>query len=302
MSDQPVVLVADDSAVVRRVVASQLAGQGFRVVEAEDGDAALKAFADERPDIVLLDVEMPGRDGFEVLAAIKHDPDEGDTPVVFLTAREDGEALVDALERGAHDYLRKPFDANELLARVRAAYRVKALQDELRLRNAELDRVSRTDPLTGLWNRRHLEGQIPERESLARRHGIALSALMIDIDHFKRINDVEGHATGDLVLREIAHRLREGTRPEDVLARWGGEEFLVLMLADAAGAAALGERVRALVAAAPVTSSGRAIEVTVSVGCATRGDDEAIDSMVTRADEALYEAKDAGRNRVVAAG
>jgi diguanylate cyclase (GGDEF)-like protein len=304
VNERPVILLAEDSMVVRAVVRSQLIEHGFDVVEAEDGERAIEAFRECHPDVVLLDIEMPVLGGFEVLAAIKEDPESGDTPVVFLTAREATSDLIDALELGAHDYLRKPFDGGELLARVRAARRVKALQDELRIRNAELDRISRTDPLTGLWNRRHLQGQLPAVQSLAQRHGTQVSALMVDIDHFKRINDEEGHRVGDLVLQEVAARLRSGVRTEDLLARWGGEEFLVLLpLTGPDGAATVSERVRAAVGEEPVHVGGRDIAVTVSVGSASLQAGEDMESLVGRADAAMYEAKRTGRNRVmVAAG
>jgi two-component system cell cycle response regulator len=241
-------------------------------------------------------------DGFGVLAAIKDDAVSADTPVVFLTARDGTKDLVEALEHGAHDYLRKPFDENELLARVRAAHRVKTLQDELRLRNGELAVMSRTDPLTGLWNRRYVEEQLPGAESLARRHGTPLSAIMIDIDHFKMINDTVGHAGGDVVLTEVARRLKGCVRTEDLLARWGGEEFLaVLPLGGPEGAMSLAERIRTAVSAEPVVlNRGQGLTVTVSAGCASLVGGEGISAMVARADAALYEAKGAGRNRVVA--
>lgn len=293
------VLVADDSAVVRAVVRAQLTEHGFEVVEAADGDLALRAFEEWRPDVVLLDVEMPGLDGFHVLEAIKRDARAGDTPVVFLTARDGTADLVEALELGAHDYLRKPFEESELLARVRAAHRVKRLQDELRDRGAQLDLISRKDPLTGLWNRRHLQEQLPGLESLSHRHGIPLSVLMVDIDHFKRINDREGHAAGDEVLRVVASRLQESVRTEDLLARWGGEEFLIVLpMTGMPGAAETAERVRAVVAAQPVALGDRAIRVTVSVGCASLSKGEALNALMARADAGLYRAKGTGRNRV----
>jgi two-component system cell cycle response regulator len=153
----PAVLVAEDSLVIRAVLVEQLQSRGYRVIEAGDGEQALAACRREQPDVVLLDVEMPHLDGHGVLAQIKADPRLADIPVVFVTSRVTTEDVVDGLRLGAHDYLRKPFEPSELLARVHAAVRNKALQDELRLRNAELELASRTDALTGLRNRRHLE-------------------------------------------------------------------------------------------------------------------------------------------------
>lgn len=292
-----IVLLVEDSLVVRAVVRQQLQEQGYEVVEVEDSSRAMSTFESCRPDVVLLDIEMPVLDGFQILAQIKEDPVLGDTPVVFLTARDKTEDLVEGLRRGAHDYLRKPFEPAELIARVRAAVRVKALQDELRLRNEQLDLMTRTDVLTGLWNRRHMEDELQAASSLSRRHTLALSVLMIDIDHFKSVNDSLGHPAGDAALVAVSSRIQDAVRLEDVVARWGGEEFLALLPAtDRAGAWTLGERIRQLIWAEPVSFDDRSIQVTVSVGCATAESGEPVDAVVKRADEALYSAKEAGRN------
>lgn len=296
------VLVAEDSRVVRAILRAPLRAHGYRVLEASDGEQALACCLRDRPDVVLLDVEMPILDGHQVLARIKQQPELADVPVVFLTARATTEDVVQGLRLGAHDYLRKPFEASELLARVSAALRVKSLQDELRRRNLELDRMSRTDALTGLCNRRHLEERLNEFVSLGRRHGEDLAAAMIDLDHFKRVNDAAGHPAGDAVLQVAAERLRDILRAEDVLGRWGGEEFLALLpRTDAAGAQLAAERMRQAVADSPIPlPEGGEIQVTASIGAAAGIGDRAAD-LISRADVALYEAKAAGRNRVVVA-
>jgi two-component system, cell cycle response regulator len=297
----PVVLVAEDSRVVRGILRRQLEPHGFRVVEADDGEQAVAVCRRDRPDVVLLDVEMPRMDGYGVLATIKDEPGMAGVPIVFVTARVTTEDVVEGLGLGAHDYLRKPFEPSELLARVHAALRTKHLQDELRLRNTELDVMSRTDSLTGLHNRRHLEERLEELASLLRRHGGELAVLLVDVDRFKRINDQHGHATGDAVLRTLAQRLRDGIRAEDVPGRWGGEEFLVLLPATGPrGALDAGERVRSAVAAEPFGLGHQQLGVTVSVGVAA-GVDGGWEELVRRADAALYEAKQAGRDRVVGA-
>ena len=217
------VLIADDSLVIRAVVRGGLEDEGYRVTEAIDGLAALEQCRRDPPDVILLDVEMPGIDGFQVLRALKSDAELKDIPVVFLTSRSDIDDVVAGLRGGAHDYLKKPFEHVELLARVGSAVHVKKLQDQLRQRNVELDRMSRTDALTGLYNRRHLDEELVRQQSDANRHHDPLCVLLLDIDHFKKINDTFGHPAGDLVLCAFADRLRAELRaaisPADGAAR-----------------------------------------------------------------------------------
>ncbi|MEY2478351.1 MAG: two-component system, cell cycle response regulator [Actinomycetota bacterium] len=295
------ILVADDSLVIRSVLRKQLQEQGHVVVEAIDGEDALRACREAAPDVILLDVEMPKMDGHRLLAELRSHEATEHIPVVFLTARATTEDVVEGLRLGAHDYLRKPFEPAELLARVSAALRVKRLQDELRIRNTELEAASRTDALTGLPNRRHLQEQLAAAASAASRHGHSVAVLMVDVDHFKRVNDRLGHAGGDHVLRRIALSLANACRAEDVAGRWGGEEFLVVSPAtDVDGAAALGERIRSAAAGEVMSVDGmEQLTVTVSVGVAVGSDD--VDTIVRNADGALYEAKAAGRDRVVIA-
>jgi diguanylate cyclase (GGDEF)-like protein len=297
-----VVLLVEDSAAIRALVRRMLVAGGHTVVEAAGGAAALAVCREQQPDVVLLDVEMPEMSGWDVLAAMKADPDLRDVPVVFLTGRSDTTDMVDGLRLGAHDYLRKPCEPTELLARVQAAARVKRLQDELRQRNEDLDRISRTDALTGLRNRRHVEEYLVKLTSLARRNAEPIAVLVIDIDHFKSVNDTHGHDAGDAVLREVAGRMLGSVRLEDMVGRWGGEEFLVVLPNTAAeGAAELAERLRQVVAETPCRlAGGEAVQVTISVGCAASLMDDA-GTLVRSADAAMYEAKESGRNRVVMA-
>ena len=294
------VLVADDSLVIRSVLRKQLEGYGLAVTEAVDGIDALRVCRANPPDVILLDVEMPNLDGHGVLAELRADPETADIPVVFLTARSTTEDVVEGLRLGAHDYLGKPFEPAELLARVSAALRVKRLQDQLRERNAELEALSRTDTLTGLPNRRHLQEQLAGAAAAAERHHGTMAVLMVDIDHFKTVNDRFGHEAGDAVLRIVADRLTAASRTEDVVGRWGGEEFLVVAPStDAAGARALGERLRAGAAAEPSPVADEHVSMTVSVGVAVGAGD--VEATLREADAALYEAKAGGRNRVVCA-
>jgi len=295
------ILVADDSMVVRAVLRRQLEADGHTVVEAVDGEEAITACREQHPDVILLDVEMPVLDGHATLERLKADPGLRDIPVVFLTGRVDTADVVTGLRLGAHDYLRKPFETNELMARVSAALRTKWLQDELRARNAELDRVSRIDMLTNIYNRRHLDEYLRRAIAAARRHDRTVGVLLVDIDHFKDVNDRYGHLSGDQVLKEVAARLQSTMRTEDALGRWGGEEFIAVLSETPSGSVGvIAERMRQAIAGAPfVLDDGSQIPVTVSVGHVSGTDDAEL--LVHRADDALYVAKAEGRNRVAAA-
>ncbi|MEV6873004.1 diguanylate cyclase [Amycolatopsis sp. NPDC051128] len=293
-------LVADDSLVIRAVVRAALEEEGYRVTEACDGTAAVEQCQQNPPDVVLLDIEMGGLNGHEVLAVLKSDQRLKEIPVVFLTGRTSLADVVAGLRGGAHDYLKKPFETAELLARVASATHVKNLQDQLQKRNTELEQVSSTDTLTGLPNRRHLEEQLEKLRSAARRHKEPLTVILFDIDHFKRVNDTYGHVVGDLVLREFAHRLSAQVRREDTVCRWGGEEFLVILPGtDIDHARPVAERIRRAISAPPMIVAGHHLAITVSGGCAL-GPGDSMDELIRQADARLYEAKDMGRNRIVA--
>jgi len=295
------VLIADDSVVVRAVVRGGLEEEGYHVLEAVDGLAALESCRQDLPDVILLDIEMPQFDGYQVLSALKRDASLKDIPVVFLTSRSGVDDVVAGLRGGAHDYLKKPFENIELLARVGAAIQVKTLQDQLKQRNAELDRMSRTDALTGLYNRRHLDEELLRQQSHAKRHRDSLCILLLDIDHFKRVNDRYGHAVGDVVLRAFADRMQTELRAGDIAGRWGGEEFLVVMpRTDADGGFEVAERLRLAAAATPISAGEVDIDITVSGGCASSTSHSA-DALIQLADSCLYRAKESGRNRIVKA-
>jgi len=295
------VLVVDDDPIIRGLVVGQLANDGHDVLEASDGRAALDQLRIEPLDVVLLDIEMPDLDGFAVLRALADDERFGEIPIIVLTARDAADDAVRALELGATDFLRKPVQAAELAARVRTSLRIARVQQDLRACRAELQEVTRADQLTGLANRRHIDENLSMAMSAARRHNHPMSCLVVDIDHFRRLNDTEGHAAGDEVLRVAASRLSHVLRGEDMAGRWGGEEFLVVAPnTDLDGAWRLGERIREAIGGTPIPlSAGRDVLVTVSIGCATgRGDD--IDRQLRLAEQALAQAKEAGRNKVVA--
>ena len=289
------VLVVDDSSTIRRILRRDLESAGYRVTEAPDGEMALAACRAHRPDLVLLDVDMPVLDGMATLARMQDDPDLRHLPVLFLTARISADEAARGLDLGAHDYLKKPCDQAELLARVGLALRQRAREQNLASRAQELAELSTTDPLTGVGNRRHLEQQLAV---LSRTR--PLGVLIADLDHFKNVNDTEGHVVGDTVLAVVAGRLRMACVGGATVARWGGEEFVVAVPdIDAAGVAELGERLRAAVSDSPLAVGGvDNLRVTISVGGAC-GQAREFEELLEAADTALYEAKSAGRDRVV---
>jgi two-component system cell cycle response regulator len=297
---RPRVLVAEDSGLLRRILGDALRERGYDVLEASDGTSALDSARTLLPDVLLLDREMPGLDGLQVLAAVRADPATAEMPVVFVTGHTDAADLAEGLERGAHDYVRKPVEPVELDARIRTALRLRALREELARRNAELEELAKTDVLTGLANRRHAQAALQATIASARRHRREVSVVLLDIDRFKAVNDALGHAAGDEVLRHVAGLLADELRTEDLASRWGGEEFLVLLPdVPATGAATTAERLREAIASAP--GAPGAPQVTASFGWATWDGAESVEALVARADDALYVAKGGGRNRVAAA-
>jgi two-component system, cell cycle response regulator len=298
----PTVLVADDSATVRAVVAAELTAAGYAVEQAADGQAAIDLVRSRPVDAVLLDVEMPVLDGWAVVAALKADPATAHVPVVFLTGRAATDDVVQALGLGAHDFVRKPPRAAELLARVAAAVRTKTMHDALRRRAERLEVQGRTDVLTGARNRRHAEEHLDAAVRLSPADGRPLAVLIVDVDRFKPVNDEHGHAVGDRVLQEVADRLAATVRADDLLARWGGDEFLVVSRSSGAeGGQVLGERLRLAVGSPPLRPVPGAPPVTVSVGgvetLVTPG--SAQDELLAAADRNLYAAKSGGRDRTV---
>jgi two-component system cell cycle response regulator len=298
-----VILVVDDSVTIRRILRGPLEAAGYRVTEAPDGREALVSCRSDRPDLILLDVDMPVMDGLQTLAAIQADTDLCALPVLLLTARTSGAEVAAGFELGAQDYLRKPCETSELLARVAGALNLKARENSLRARAVELDELSATDPLTGLGNRRHLDLEVA---ATVARHGgdRPTGVALIDIDHFKAVNDSEGHLVGDVVLKILAGRVRNVVGGH-TFVRWGGEEFLILVgLGEGDGdgpetaVRLVAEHAREVVSARMFAiPGGRAIAVTISVGCAWGAIGE-LDRVVGMADAALYEAKRNGRNRV----
>ncbi len=296
-------LIIDDSAVHRAQIARAVAESRVfeNVIEAEDGIRGLKVLLDGSVDVVLCDLEMPGIDGEKILRVKEAMPASRQVPFVFLTGSQDLDRRVRLLEQGAADLVLKPFHPGELVARLRLHLKVKRLQDELRVKNETLARLSTTDVLTGLRTRRYVHEVLAIEFLRARRYASPLCVMMVDIDHFKDVNDTWGHPAGDRVLRGVSSVLLRELRKTDVIGRYGGEEFLaVLSQSDLEGARVLAERWRHEVEAGAFEAGVDApVQSRVSIGVAQyRPEMKSPDDLVAAADAALYRAKEKGRNRV----
>jgi diguanylate cyclase (GGDEF)-like protein len=294
------VLVVDDSRVVRAVVGHQLRAAGYRVEEADNGVAALRRLQSEPFDVVVTDLRMPGLDGLGLLEAAKRRPEPPEVIVLTGTCSQDVDSAIRALRLGAHDYLSKPLPhPDAVVLAIERAVQKKRLADSNRQLIAELSALTRTDALTGALNRRAFDEDVAREAAMARRYGFPISLVLLDLDHFKRINDTEGHQAGDEVLRHFAGLSREATRETDVVYRYGGEEFaLLLSHTPLEGALATARRVVALTAASPARPGARALRFTCSAGVASASGAEVTETdLLARADGALYRAKNEGRNR-----
>ena len=289
------VLVVDDSPSIHKLIVARLRPEGLEVTSELDGEAGVERAVDDQPDLILLDIDLPNVDGFEVCRRLKEHPSTRNTPIIFLTGESDTESKVRGLDLGAVDYVTKPFDEVELRARVRAALRTKRLQDIL-------EQQSFLDGLTGLWNRAYMDRRLESELNVARRYGRPLSLVIADIDNFKRINDTYGHLFGDVVLQGIADALRASARRSDIVARYGGEEFGILLTdTNLKSAAYVSERLRLAVENRSFEARSEVIQATSSFGVActeVSGGVPTPEALIQAADRALYASKDAGRNRV----
>ena len=307
------VLVIEDTVTSAALICRMLGGMGLETVHRRDGEAGIDAFRQSRPDLIMLDVVMPGMDGFEVARRIRQLESDGEwTPIIFLSARTRDEDIERGIAVGGDDYLVKPVSEAVLKAKVRAMQRIAqmraslvALTRKLDEANRELTRLSAFDGLTGIANRRTFDATLSREWRRSARSGAPIALMVVDVDCFKQFNDAYGHQVGDECLKAVARALAGGTRrPVDLVARYGGEEFAVVLPdTDAQGAAIVAEAMRSAVEALAITHrhSTAARVVTVSVGIAVtrpeRSDDGGFATLLARADEALYRAKRDGRNR-----
>ena len=295
-------LIADDNAGFRIVLERMLRKWGYDVVVASDGLEALAALqAPDPPRLAILDWMMPGLDGVEVCRRLREENREPYIYIVLLTAKDTAEELVEGMEAGADDYLRKPVDSHELRVRVRAGRRILDLQQEVVQGREALRQLATCDPLTSLWNRNAMYDILSRELKRAKRESGSISLLMADLDHFKQINDTLGHAAGDAVLQEAARRIATCVRPYDAVCRYGGEEFLIVLPGcDLADATLRAEQIRAAIAASPFRIPEGDVNLTCSLGVTASSGPAGYDAalLAHEADEALYAAKHNGRNRV----
>lgn len=301
------VLVIDDSPAIRSALTSTLKTLGMfaRIETAPDGFAGYQAMLANKYDVVLCDLHMQKCDGIAFLKLRAANIALHSVPVIVLTGSTDQDSKIQALELGACDYVGKAAAPAELAARITVHVRLKSLHDDLLRKTAELERLCRTDPMTGLCNRRALRDALTSELSRSKRYGNTASFAMIDVDRFKQLNDTYGHQAGDHVLVQLGALLTKRVRKNDILARYGGEEIALLMPETGLhGAGVLCERIRRAIAEEPIEWEGEKIQISVSIGVGSVGlaHTETPEGLIRAADHALYRAKSSGRNRVVLAG
>ena len=295
------VLIADDSAMSRALLRSTLQRLGYDVVVAEDGQQAWAILSgEEPPPVAILDWVMPGLTGIEVCRKVRETRREPYTYILLLTSKNTTEETVEGMESGADDYIVKPFHEHELQVRLRAGKRIIDLQMDLLNAREELRERAEKDLLTLLPNRSAIQTILDQELARCQRDNRSVGVVVLDLDHFKSINDTYGHFAGDAVLRETAQRFRANMRPYDRIGRYGGEEFLVVLPnSDLEQAAHQADRMRLILCQKPMYVDGKELTVTASFGVtASDGVERTPDEYVRVADEALYLSKNGGRNRV----
>jgi len=296
------VLIAEDDAVSRHRLQAFLHKWGYSVVVAVDGHEALRMLEErDRPRLVVLDRMMPRVDGLDVCRAIRAASVEPYVYVILLTSQGEQRDMLDGFDAGADDYIIKPFEVEELRARLQTGARIVTLQEELIAAREQLRFMAMHDSLTRVLNRVAFFEMFEHEVARARRRSTSLALIMADVDHFKQINDQFGHLGGDQALREIARRMSSTLRASDAMGRYGGEEFVIVAPdCTAADAMTLADRFRTAVSEQPIEVGRRVVTVTLSLGAAATRDMDMSDQLLRAADEALYKAKQAGRNRIAA--
>ncbi len=294
------VLIIDDDDISRRLVGKALEYEGYTAREAESGADGLKVLNEWLPHLVLLDMNMPGLNGLETLPKLRSRDEY--VSVVFVSANSKIEDVIRGLDAGADDYVCKPFDVGELLARVRTQLRIKDLNDSLKKANDRLKELIDIDDLTGLFNMRSLYKKLDFELDRARRYNRSVCVLMMDLDHFKKVNDNHDHLFGSYVIKSVGKIVHQNIRKVDFAARYGGDEYLIVLTEiTQEGAVTFANRLRTRIAETTFKNEFYSIDLTASLGLAILNpNSREVDArgLVRYADRALYAAKENGRNRV----
>jgi diguanylate cyclase (GGDEF)-like protein len=300
------ILLVEDSATLRHAHSSHIRNAGHTPIIAESGEEALQMVENTPVDMIIMDVEMPGLNGFETTKLMREWLGDYWIPIIFVTGKSDDESYREGIEAGGDDYLIKPVSPAILHAKITAMERIADMRDQLRELNAELETLSQRDGLTKVYNRRTFDEYGKQQWLVANRKQQPIGVLMIDIDHFKSYNDFYGHLAGDECLAKVAEAMKESVhRPTDILARYGGEEFIILLPdTDIEGALQVGNAIRYAVEDLKIQhqASTTSRVVTVSIGAATtrHTTGRTLQDLINCADKALYKSKRSGRNRVTA--
>lgn len=297
------VLVVDDAQDNIALLTYDLEEDGFEVVSANNGAAGLKiALSAPQPDLILLDLNMPVLNGIETLKKLKSHGLTQDIPVIMISVADCEASIIEAIDLGAHDFVTKPVTYPVLAARMRSALRLAHALRALEVANTELNKLATTDELTECYNRRYFLSLAEKEAEKAHRHSRSLAVMMMDIDHFKHINDSYGHSAGDHALEALTRCIRDQCRNSDIVGRIGGEEFaLCCPDADLNGAKRMAERIRSQCAKMKIMAEDKTFGITVSIGITLLAAGEKFDEALHRADLLLYQAKNTGRNKSIAA-
>ncbi len=297
------ILVVDDDPETAKLVRLWYRDRSFEILDAPNGETGLRMVAEHSPDLILLDLKMPGLDGMSVARRLQQDPATSGIPMILLTACHDTNTKVEAFATGAQDYITKPFECEEIDARILAALNRRQTMLKLQSSNEQMEQLLKLDEKTGLYNFREFRHRLREEWQRAERYGAPLSLIFLDLDDFREINNTYGHPAGDQALKEFATLVSGGARANDFAARYGGEEFaIILPHTDGEMGKRVAQRIVAAVREFVFLEDRTPTHVTVSAGVATYPASAEIDSMdelVRAADGALYRAKDAGKDCVI---